>query len=138
MKPVPGERGSATVEAAIFVPLLVFILLGIVAGGRLVDAKADVHSAAREAARAASLRGTPAGATAAAQEAAREALARRRRSCTSWNAAIDTSRLRPGGVVTVDVTCVVALSGLGLPGLPTARSIEAGVTVPIDPQAVRQ
>jgi Flp pilus assembly protein TadG len=138
MNRVLDERGSATVEAAVFVPLIILILVAVVAAGRLVDAEADVHAAAREAARAASLRGTATGATTAAEEAVRDALARRRRSCTSWNATVDTTQLRPGGVVTVDVTCGVTFSDLGLPGLPTVRPIKAEVTVPVDPEAVRQ
>ena len=132
------ERGSVAVEAVFFVPLLVVILLGIVVGGRIVEAKADVQAATREGARAASLRSSPAGATTAAQNAVREALARQRRSCESWNAAVDTARFQPGGVVAVDVSCVVTLSDLGLPGVPAARSVHARVTVPIDPQAARQ
>jgi len=134
---LPDERGSVAVEAVFFVPLVVVVLLAIVAGGRLVEAKADVHAATREAARAASLRGTTAGATAAAEQSVEDALIRRRRPCTSWHTTVDTSRLRPGGVVTVDVTCTVPLADLGLPGVPASRSIQARVTVPIDPQAVR-
>lgn len=131
------ERGSATVEALFFVPVMVVVLLGVVAGGRLVEAKADVWAATREAARAASLRGTRGGASVAAQDAVGDALARRRRSCASWNATVDTTRLAPGGVVIVDVNCVVALSDLGLPGLPGSRSVHARVIVPVDPLAVR-
>jgi len=131
-------RGSVAVEALFFVPIIVFVLLGVVAGGRLVEAKADVWSATRDAARAASLRGTPSGAGAAAQDAVGAALARRRRSCVPWDAAVDTTRFGPGGVVAVEVTCLVALSDLGLPGLPGSRSVHARVTVPIDPQAVRR
>jgi Flp pilus assembly protein TadG len=131
------QRGSAAVEAVFLVPLVVVVLLAIVAGGRLVEAKADVHAATREAARAASLRGTPVGATAVAEQAVEDALARRRRSCTAWHATVDTSDLRPGGIVSVDVTCDVPLADLGLPGLPASRSVQARVAVPIDPQAVR-
>jgi len=138
MRPLGGEQGSMAVEAVFYVPVLVVILLGIVFGGRIVEAKADVQSATREAARAASLRTSPSGATTAAEQAARDALARRRRSCASWNVAVDTTRFRPGGVVAVDVTCAVTLSDLGLPGVPAERSIQARVTLPIDPQAVRQ
>jgi Flp pilus assembly protein TadG len=138
MRRFEDDRGSVAVEAIFFVPLLVVILLGIVVGGRIVEAKADVQAATREAARAASLSSSPAGATTAAEHAVRDALARRRRSCASWNAAVDTARFQPGGVVAVDVTCVVTLSDLGLPGAPAARSVHARVIVPIDPQAVRQ
>jgi Flp pilus assembly protein TadG len=132
-----AQRGSAVVEAVFFVPIIVVVLLGVVAGGRLVEAKADVWSATREAARVASLRGTPGGASAAAQAAVGDALARRRRPCASWNATIDTTSFGPGGVVAVDVSCVVSLSDLGLAGLPGSRSVHARVTVPVDPLAVR-
>lgn len=138
MRRLEGERGSVAVEAVFFVPVLVVILLGIVVGGRIVEAKSDVQAATREAARAASLRSSPDGATTAAETAVRDTLARRRRSCASWNVAVDIARFQPGGVVAVDVTCVVTLSDLGLPGVPAERSVHAAVTVPIDPQAVRQ
>ena len=131
------ERGSVTVEAAFYVPVVVLILLAIVAGGRLVEADADVHAAARDAARAASRRGTADGATVAAQDAVTDGLARRRRSCAEWTAEVDTRQFGPGGLVTVDVACAVPLSDLGLPGVPATRSVHARATVPIDPLAVR-
>lgn len=132
------ERGSMTVEAALYVPVVVLVLLAIVAGGRLVEADADVHAAARDAARAASLRGTTAGATVAAHDAVEAALARRRRSCAEWTAEVDTSQFGPGGLVTVDVACAVALDDLGLPGVRATRSVHARVSVPVDPLAVRR
>ena len=131
------ERGSATVEAAFYVPVVVLIMLAIVAGGRIVEADADVHAAARDAARAASLRGTADGAFAAAHDAVADGLARRRRSCAEWTADVDTRQFGPGGLVTVEVTCAVPLSDLGLPGVPATRSVHAQATVPIDPLAVR-
>ncbi|MGH9024437.1 MAG: TadE/TadG family type IV pilus assembly protein [Acidimicrobiia bacterium] len=131
------EQGFATVEAAFYVPVVVLILLAIVAGGRLVEADADVHAAARDAARAASLRGTTGGATVAAHDAVEGALARRRRSCAEWTAQVETGEFRPGGLVTVNVVCAVPLSDLGLPGVPATRSVHATVSVPIDPLAVR-
>ena len=131
------KRGSVTVEAAFYLPVVVLILLAIVAGGRLVEADADVHAAARDAARAASLRGTADGAIVAARQAVADGLARRRRSCAEWTADVDTRQLRPGGLVTVDVACAVPLSDLGLPGVPATRSVHGRATVPIDPLAVR-
>jgi Flp pilus assembly protein TadG len=126
-----------TVEAAFYVPVVVLVLLAIVAGGRLVEADADVHAAARDAARAASLRGSTSGATVAAHDAIEDALSRRRRSCAEWSAEVDASQFGPGGLVTVEVVCAVPLADLGLPGVRAARSVHARVSVPIDPLAVR-
>jgi Flp pilus assembly protein TadG len=131
-----NERGSVTVEAVWYVPVIVLLLLAIVAGGRLVEAKADVHAAARDGARAASLRQTSGGATAAATDAVEAALARRRRPCGEWTVNVDTARFRPGGVVTVDVACAVPLGDLGLPGVPASRSVHARASAPLDPLAV--
>jgi Flp pilus assembly protein TadG len=46
-----GERGSAMVEFALVVPLLVLLLLGIMTAGVLINSKIVVAGAAREAGR---------------------------------------------------------------------------------------
>jgi hypothetical protein len=46
-------------------------------------------------------------------------------SCTAMTADVDTGTFRPGGVVTVTVTCTADLSGLALSGLPGAATISA-------------
>lgn len=46
-----GESGQAMVEAAIAVPVLLLLVFGVVAIGRITDAKVAVQAAAREASR---------------------------------------------------------------------------------------
>ena len=68
----PRERGQATVELALVLPLIVFALLAILQVGLVVRDQIAVVHAAREAARAASVDGDPGAAT----KAARRVLAR--------------------------------------------------------------
>ncbi len=50
-----GERGAAAVEMAIILPLLLFVLFGIIDFGRMLNAQLTLTEAAREGARAAAL-----------------------------------------------------------------------------------
>jgi Flp pilus assembly protein TadG len=61
-----GERGQATVEAALVLPLIALLLLGVVQIGLLVRSEVLVTHAAREAARAAAVDADPQAATRAA------------------------------------------------------------------------
>jgi Flp pilus assembly protein TadG len=93
-----NERGQATVEAALVLPLVVTLLLAVVQVGLLVRAEVLVTHAAREAARAAAVDADP-------QAAARAA---------SASTALDSSRMTvhvqgrsgPGSRVEVEVTYV--------------------------------
>jgi len=57
----PSERGAAAVEMAIILPVLVFLVFGIIDFGRMLNAQIILTEAAREGARAAALE--PAGTT---------------------------------------------------------------------------
>ena len=50
-----AERGAATVELALVLPLLLFILFGVVDFGRMLNAQLTLTESAREGARAAAL-----------------------------------------------------------------------------------
>ena len=45
---------------------------------------------------------------------------------------VDTGAFRPGGVVTVTITCTADLSGLALSGLPGAATISATGRAPLE------
>lgn len=47
-----GESGQALVEAALAIPVLLALVFGVVAAGRVVEAKIAVQAAARESSRA--------------------------------------------------------------------------------------
>ena len=127
-----GDGGSAAAELVLFTPLLFVVLLLIVAAGRLVDARLQVDSAAMQAARAASLARDPATAAAQADATARAALAGEHITCDPLAVSPDTGAFRPGGLVTVQVTCTVSLAGLALLHVPGSRTLTARFTSPID------
>ena len=64
------ERGVATLELVLLVPVLVAFILFAVGMGRLGQARGDIDAVARDAARAGSIARTPDEAAAAAQAAA--------------------------------------------------------------------
>jgi Flp pilus assembly protein TadG len=114
-----AERGSAAVEMVLIAPLLILVLLFVLFCGRLAHARLRVDDAAHQAARAASLTRDPASAAAAATAAAGDALRSSGASCATHSASVDTTAFRPGGAVTVTVSCTIEvgdLSGLHLPG----------------------
>lgn len=69
----PRERGQATVEFALILPLVVFLLLAILQTALIVRDYVAVVHAAREAARAASVDRDPAAASDAARRVLRDA-----------------------------------------------------------------
>jgi Flp pilus assembly protein TadG len=126
------DGGSAAAELVLVTPLLIVVLLLIVAAGRLVDARLQVDSAARQAARAASLARDPAAAAAQADATAQAALASEHITCDPLAVSPDTAAFRPGGQVTVQVTCTVSLAGLALLYVPGSQTLTARFTSPID------
>lgn len=130
------DSGSATVELAVLMPVIVLIGLLIVAAGRLHSAQQAVDHAAAVAAREASLTRTPAAAAASARATASGVLTQRGLAC-SPAINVDTSDFpsRPGtlGLTRVRVSCTVRLADLAIPGLPGAKTVSASLTSPIDP-----
>ena len=126
------DDGSAAAELVLVTPLLMLILLLIVAAGRLTDARLQVDSAAMQAARAASLARDPAAAISQAQTTAQVALASDHVTCDPLTVTPDTTLFRPGGQVSVQVSCTVSLAGLTLLHLPGSQTLTASFTSPID------
>jgi len=127
-----SDAGSSSVEMAIATPLLVALLLFVVLCGRLVSAQLDVDAAAHGAARAASISRTAPAATADAERTALDTLAARGVTCRQPTVTVNTANLRPGGAVTVTVTCTVPLSDLALIAVPGTRTVTATSTSPVD------
>ena len=65
-----AERGSAAVEFAVVVPLLIVMVLGIVEFGRLYHIQTTISGAAREGVRVMAVNNDPAAARAATKAAA--------------------------------------------------------------------
>ncbi len=120
-----SDRGSVAVEAAVIAPALVALMLLVVFAGRVSEANGNVQRAASEAARAASLEQNPTAAKSAAMDTAKANLATAGTSCQVLRTDVDTRNLVPGGTVTVEVTCQVAMSDVALLGLPGTRTFHA-------------
>ena len=143
MTPARNRRdaGAASVELAVLVvPLLVVTAL-LIGAGRIAVAGGAVEHAAADAARQASLARTPDAARAAAEQTARRTLTEQHLRCRSVTVAADVSGYAtPVGQpaqVSVDVTCVVSLTDLGLPGFGD-RTLSDRFTSPLDPYRARQ
>ncbi|MEV8504493.1 TadE/TadG family type IV pilus assembly protein [Actinoplanes sp. NPDC051475] len=128
----PGDdAGASTVELVLSVPALLLIALFLMMCGRLVSIQLDVDAAVHAAARAATLARTPALARQDALAAAQTTLAGRT-SCPQPAVTVDTSAFRPGGTVTVVVTCQVPLRDLAGVGVGGSKRVTARTTSPLD------
>lgn len=122
---VLSERGSVAVETAIIAPALVALLLLVVFAGRVSQAEAEVRRAASEAARAASLEYVEDAAQTAATDRVAENLKHNGVACAELATDVDTSRLVPGGTVTVTVRCTADMADIALLGVPGKRTFVA-------------
>ncbi len=132
-----GQCGSASLEMAILAPVLLALLALIVMGGRFAVASTAITGVAGAAARDASLARNPAAARAAAHSTALATLAAQNLHCQGAPIVlVDTSGFAaaPGtpASVSVDVTCVVVVNGLHVPGLPTTRTVHDRAVSPLD------
>ncbi|GII16982.1 TadE/TadG family type IV pilus assembly protein [Planomonospora parontospora] len=128
------ERGAAAVGLVLLVPLLLVLILTAVAAGGLVSARLEVDGAARQAARAAAAARDPAGAASAARSAAEAVLASGRSGCGGPAAAgtdVGIGLFRPGGAVTVTVTCRVRLADVAMAYLPGGVDLTSTFAAPL-------
>ena len=118
--PGAGDRGSVSAELVVFVvPVMILLTMFITFCGRAASASIDVNSLAAAAARAAADSPTRVGAIAAATAAVATGAGGKWR-CTPT---VNTATFRLGGQVTVDVTCRVPFSDLGVPGMTAFRDL---------------
>jgi hypothetical protein len=129
-----GERGSMALELVVLVPVLVLVvwLFGVYAL-RLAVVNGDIEAAARDAARSASIARSAAGARAAAAASAATSLAGSGRVCRSLRVAAGTADFRPGGTVSVTVTCAIRLADLAPLALGGAKEVRQTYVAPVDP-----
>lgn len=127
-----GDRGSSIIELAIVTPIVIVLLFTMVALGRYSENKILVEQASAAAARAASLTSSPGQAGQAAQTAAQDTLSGAGLACAQMSAAVDTSAFRPGGQVSVTVTCTANMSQLALIGVPGSSSLSYTSTAPLE------
>ena len=126
------DRGSMTTELVVLAPIVILLLLLIVGLGRFAHGKQLVEQAAAAAARAASLTNTPTQAQTRARQVAVGSLADAGVSCTAVSADVDVASFRPGGFVTVMITCTADLSDLAMSGLPGAATLTSTGRAPLE------
>jgi Flp pilus assembly protein TadG len=127
------ECGSLTVELVLLTPALLIVILTIAAFGRVSEARQLVAEAAGAGAQAAAVGMSPSSAVSDAESDASAVLSGHLRTCDHPAIGTDTSHFYPGGLVTVTVTCSIALSDLAVPGMPGTATVQASSTAPIDP-----
>lgn len=126
------EQGSVEVEFALgIVVLLMFVMLAM-GTHRVVDAEADVQTAASAAARAASRQGSPAAAISAARDTAMANLVQGTTACGDIDVDTATGRLEPGGSISVTVRCTVGYDDLVLVSVPGQRQFRSTATAVVD------
>jgi Flp pilus assembly protein TadG len=126
------QRGSAATELVLVTPVIILLVMFVVFLGRITTTQAELQDAAHSAARAASLARTPSDAITAASQMADAALGSQRITCSPLAVTVDTSAFRPGGAVSVTVTCSVNLADLGALHVPGAEKLSTSFTEPID------
>ena len=128
-----GDRGSSdALGLALLTPAAIGLAVVIVFLGRGVDSRATVQSAAESAAQAAAQERSVAAAIGAAEEVGRAMLVDPS-SCSSPQVSVDVSDFRPGGQVSVTVSCSVSSDGLDLIDPPSSGANTATAFAAIDP-----
>jgi hypothetical protein len=119
-----GERGQATVEAALVLPLVVLLLLAVVQVGLLVRAEVLVTHAAREAARSAAVDPDP-------QAAIRAAALATTLDAHRMTVRVD-GRKGPGSRVKVDITYTAPTDVPLIGGLIGDVTLHASATMRVE------
>ena len=126
-------RGAVAAEVTIATPFLIMLLVFVaVVIHRGVDARLRMEDAAHQAARAASIERTPAAATTSAQSTASSALSSAGVSCASLTVDTTTGGMRPGGTVSVTVSCSVDFGDALILGVPGQKHLSATAVEPFD------
>jgi Flp pilus assembly protein TadG len=126
------DRGSAAAELVVLTPLLIILLLFVVFCGRVVDRTLRLTDAAHQAARTASIERTPAMAAKAAQSTASAALSSAGVKCNSLTVDTATGSMRPGGTVSVTISCTIDLNDALFLGVPGHKHMAATAVEPVD------
>jgi Flp pilus assembly protein TadG len=136
-RPYDDERGSVTMELAIWALPLILLISLLIAGGRVALTGNAVQSAAFAAAREATLTYNSIQAQNAGEAGADFSLDNNGVTCLNRRVILDTSAFNqpPGaiGSVTANLTCTVNLANVGLPGIPGSVDITRTSSSPVDP-----
>ena len=123
-------RGQAAIEAALVLPLILLLVLGVFAVGVVGRTDSALLAVAQEAARAAATSTT-------ASEAAAHGVARGQQVADGYRlggatVTVNASDFRPGGQVRADATVTVSLIGISVFG-PTRITLHHQHVEPVDP-----
>jgi Flp pilus assembly protein TadG len=125
-----GDTGITTVETVLLTPLLAALIVLVAALGLMVNARADINSAARDAARAGSLQRNYGDAVAAARTVAAQTLDDLCASVTVASVG-GPGAFTEGGMFTIQIHCQVDTSfAAGLLG--GDRTLTARAAAPLD------
>src|SRR5690349_9083611 len=128
-----ADDGSVAAEVTIAAPFLVMLLVFVgVVIHRGVDARIRIDDAAHQAARAASIERTSTAATNAAQSTAASVLSSAGVTCSSLSVSTSTGGLRPGGTVSVTVSCAVDFGDALILDVPGGKTLSATSVEPVD------
>lgn len=114
LRGLSGESGQAMVEAAIAVPVLLLLVFGVMAIGRITDAKVAVQAAAREASRTLAVGPSEEQGTTDALDAGRAAALGYGLADERLTIDVDANGFVRGSEVSADVSYSVPLSDLPL------------------------
>ncbi|MFI6098188.1 TadE/TadG family type IV pilus assembly protein [Lentzea sp. NPDC051213] len=127
------DRGSVAAEVTLVTPVLIMLMVFVaVVVHRGVDARLRLNDAAHQSARAASIARTDPAAVAAAHSTAANALASAGVVCQSLGVDTATGGLRPGGAVTVTVSCTVDFGDALILGVPGQKRLSATASEVVD------
>jgi hypothetical protein len=126
------EAGSASVEAAVLVPVLMVFATLAIGFGRYEMFRTELIGDARAGAEAASIATSPQQSALAAVAVASPGGLRQGGMCDSSRVLTDTTHFVAGGTVSVSVSCSVNLANLGVPGLSGVTSLTFAQVAPID------
>ncbi|GAA1660524.1 TadE family protein [Catellatospora bangladeshensis] len=136
MTGTPRDRGSASIELAILVPVVLVFFIGVIIAGRFSMARQATEAAAYNAARTASLSGTAATAASRGRDAAAASFAAEGITCRTLTVTVDTRGFSvPVGqpaTVTVRLTCEAEFADIALPGMPGSARLTSEFTSPLD------
>ena len=119
-----SDRGSVSVELVILAPLFGLLLLGVIAVGRVSNARADVDAAARMAARDLSIARDPQGRLADVERTVAETLDVGSASCRSMSMSASVA----DDVIEVTVSCSADLQEASVLPLPGSLNISGSAS----------
>lgn len=123
----PDRRGTATVELAVCLPVLVLVTLGAIEATNAIYLKQALTSIAYEGVRAASSAG---GTTSDAEQVCQTMLAARNIRGATFTCTPITASTSPGTPISVNVTASVANNSLGVSRVFRTTTLTGTATMP--------